>query len=82
MKHISMKPISDVNKYLRPISLTSILSKIGEGFVVRDFVKPAVLKKIGNEQFGTVPKSSTTQALISMLHCWNKATDGSGSSSC
>ena len=74
------KPISDVNKHLRPISLTSILSKIGEGFVVRDFVKPAVLKKIGNEQFGTVPKSSTTQALISMLHCWNKATDGSGSS--
>ena len=74
------KPITDVTKHLRPISLTSILSKIGEGFVVRDFVKPAVLKKIGKEQFGTVPKSSTTQTLISMLHSWNEGTDGSGSS--
>ena len=29
-------------------------------------------------QFGTIPGSNTTQALISMLHSWSKATDGSG----
>ena len=73
------KPICDVNKHLRPISLTPILSKIGEDFVVEKFIKPAVLKVIDNNQFGTVPKSSTTQALISMLHKWNKETDGTGS---
>ena len=73
------KPICDVNKHLRPISLTPILSKIGEDFVLEKFIKPAVLKVIDNNQFGTVPKSSTTQALISMLHKWNKETDGTGS---
>jgi hypothetical protein len=30
-------------------------------------------------QFGTIPKSSTTHALISMIHKWKKQTDGSGS---
>lgn len=73
------KPILDINKPLRPISLTPVLSKLGEEFVVNEFVKPAVLKRIDVNQFGTVPKSSTTQALISMLHNWNKNTDGTGS---
>ncbi|CAB4034046.1 RNA-directed DNA polymerase from mobile element jockey, partial [Paramuricea clavata] len=90
------KQILDVNSHLRPISLTSILSKVAEDFVVEEFVKPAVLKKVdpnqltictclvqnlvyyANGQFGTIPGSNTTQALISMLHSWNKATDGSG----
>ena len=34
---------------------------------------------IDSKQFGTVPDSCTTYALISMLHTWNKNTDGSGS---
>jgi hypothetical protein len=38
------------------------------------------LKEIDETQFGTVPKSSTTQALISMVHEWTKYTDGNGSS--
>ena len=29
-------------------------------------------------QFGTIPKSSTTRALTSMLHQWLEATDGAG----
>ena len=40
------------------------------------YVKPAVLSKIDLEQFGTVPKSSTTHASISMTHSWAKSTDG------
>ena len=36
----------NVNKYLRPIWLTSILSKVAEDFVVECFVKPAVVKMI------------------------------------
>ena len=73
------KPVREVNKDLRPISLTPILSKIADDFVVNLFVKPAVLKKIDPNQYGTVPRSSTTQALISMLHFLNASTDGNGS---
>ena len=57
-------PIKDVNKHLRPISLTPILSKIVEDYVVEEYVKPAVLKKIDPRQFGTIPNSCTTHALI------------------
>ncbi len=42
------------------------------------FVKPAVIKKIDQNQFGTIPNSSTVHALISMLHEWNGSTDGNG----
>lgn len=76
---VKQKPVKDVNKHLRPISLTSILSKVAEDFVVESFVKPAVVRKIDSNQFGTIPKSSTTHALISMTHIWNKQTDGNGS---
>ena len=72
------KPVRDVNKHLRPISLTPIVSKLAEDYVVSMFVKPAVLKKIDPNQYGTVPNSSTTQALASMLHSWNSSTDGNG----
>ena len=71
--------VSDVNKHLRPISLTPILSKVGEEFVVDGYIKPAVLAKIDQNQYGTVPNSSTVHALISMLHNWYKNTDGNGS---
>ena len=73
------KPEKDVNKHLRPISLISVVSKVAEDFVVENFVKPAVLIKIDRYQFGTIPKSSTTHALRSMIHKWKEQTDGSGS---
>ena len=73
------KPVRDVIKHLRPISLTAIVSKIAEEFVVENYVKPAVLiKKIDSNQYGAIPSSSTTIALLSMLQSWNKATDGNG----
>ena len=73
------KPIQDINRQLRPISLTPILSKLAEELVVMIYVKPAVMELIDSKQFGTVPDSCTTYALISMLHTWNKDTDGNGS---
>ena len=73
-----MYPIKDVNKHLRPISLTPSLSKIAEDYVVEEYVKPAVLKKIDPRQFGTIPNSCTTHALISMTHNWYAGTDGNG----
>lgn len=72
------KPIQDVNKHLRPISLTPILSKVAEEFVVDGYVKPAVMEKLNTQQFGTVPRSCTTHALISMIHSRVKSTDGNG----
>lgn len=72
------KPIKDITKDLRPLSLTSCISKIAEDFVVNDYLRPAVLKVIDKNQFGAIPNSSTTQALISMVHNWLEATDGSG----
>ena len=83
-KHADVVPILkqvsvyDVNRHLRPISLTPVLSKVAEEFVVEQYVKLAVLAKVDPRQFGTIPGSSTTEALISMTHAWNCATDGNG----
>ena len=73
------KPIKDVNKHLHPISLTSVKSKVAEEFVIEEHLKPAILKKIGDNQYGAIPNSSTTQAVISMVHSWTKYTDRTGS---
>ena len=71
--------VSDINKDLRPISLTSTLSKVAEGFVIDKALKPVVLSAIDPGQFGLIPGSCTTFALISMFHHWLRATDGTGS---
>ena len=60
-------PVYDVNKHLRPISLTPVLSKLAEDFVVDRYLKPALLAKVDSRQVGTVPGSSTTEALISNI---------------
>ena len=49
------KPVKDINNHLRPISLTPVLSKIAEEYVVDSYVKPSVLKNIDPQQYGTVP---------------------------
>lgn len=64
----------------RPISLTSSLSKVAEGFVIGMSLKPAVLQSIDPAQYGFIPGSSTTHALISTFHRWLSATDGTGAS--
>ena len=62
------KVVTIITKLVRPISLTSTLSKLAEDFVVRYYVGPATLKLTYPNQFGAIPKSSTTRALISMVH--------------
>ena len=73
-------PVQDINLHLRPISLTPILSKVAEEFVVSKHLKPAILKVIDVNQYGVIPGSSTSQALIKMLHKWSEATDGARAS--
>ena len=58
--------------------MTPTISKIAEEFIVKNYIAPAVLKVIDSHQYGTIPKSSTTQALISMIHQWSLATDSTG----
>ncbi|CAB4042788.1 Hypothetical predicted protein, partial [Paramuricea clavata] len=69
------KTIEEFNKDLLSISLTPALSKIAEEYVVQEHVKPAVLKHIRPDQYGSVPFSSTKHALIYLL----LATDVTGS---
>ena len=71
-------PVNTLEKDLRPISLTPCVSKVAEEFIVEDYVKPAILNVIDRSQYGAIPNSSTTMALISMLHHWCVNTDGNG----
>ena len=73
-----VKPITVISKHIRPISLTPSLSNIAEDFVVHTYVGPAILEIVDPNQFGAIPKSSCTHALVSMLHTWAQATDGTG----
>ena len=61
------KPVNILEKDLRPISLTPCVSKVAEEFIVEDHVKPAVLEVIDKIQYGTIPHSSTTMALINYV---------------
>ena len=72
------KPVVDIQKELRPISLTFCISKVAEELVVDGFVKPAVINILDDNQYGAIPNSSSTVALISMLHSWSLGTDGNG----
>ena len=73
------KPFKNIHNHLPPIPLTPILSKIAEEYVVDTYGKPSVLKNIDAQQYGTVPISNTTFALINMVHSWLKSTDGNRS---
>ena len=46
------KPVKEIKKDLRPISLTPCISKLAEDFVVTEYVKPAVLCMLDPSQFG------------------------------
>ena len=65
---------------LAPFSLTPIISKVAEDYIVDEFVKPAVLRRVDPNQYGAIPRSSPVFALLSMIHKWNAATDGTGAS--
>ena len=72
------KPVVDIQKALRPISLTPCISKVVEESVEDGFVKPEVMNILDDNQYGAIPNSSTTMALISMLHSWSLGMDGNG----
>ena len=76
------KPVKILKKYLRPISLTPYVLKVAEEFVVCDYIMPAVLNNLDMNQYVAVPKSSTTLAVLDMLHDWSKGTDRNSAKGC
>lgn len=71
--------LKDIKKDLRPISLTPSVSKVAEEFVVKDFLRPAFLGLIEDNQYWVTPGSSTNIALINMLYHWSMWTYGNSS---
>ena len=48
------KPIQDLSKNLKTISFTPSLSKVTEGFIVANYIKPAIFKMIDPNQYGII----------------------------
>lgn len=74
-KRGSLESGSTQHKHLRAVSFTTALYKTTEKSIVAHFISPAVLKVTDRDQYGGIPKSSTLNNLISMIHHWSQATD-------
>ena len=70
-------PCSGVDE-LRPIALTSVLSKLQESYVV-SWLKEDIHGKIAEVQYGGRSGSSAILALINLVHKWHVAFDTPGS---
>jgi len=51
---------------------------VADEFFVDGFLKPAIMSILNDNHYGAIPNSSTTMALVSMLHSWSLDTDGNG----
>ena len=72
------KQVTDINKDLRPISLTSTLCKIAEDVIIKYDLKSAIMAHLDCNQFGFIPGSNTTLALIALVHRWDETVDKEG----
>ena len=61
----------------RPISLTAVLVKILEDFVVQSMLED-IGQDIDTNQFGSLKGSSTTYCLLDMVHNWLAALNNPG----
>ena len=67
-------PVKEIEKDLRPISLTAVLSKTMECFAVK-WIMSQIRQLIDLNQFRSLPGLSTTHALLSLVHHLYTATD-------
>ncbi len=72
-----VKPPRTIEKDLRPISLTPVLCKELESFIM-DWVWEELEDIIDESQFGAIAATSTTHALIQMLHSWLSSLEDTG----
>ena len=69
-----VNPPRSITSDLRPISLTPVLSKCVESFVVK-WLLDSIGPKLDPDQFGNIKGRSTTHALLRMLHDWSTSSD-------
>jgi len=76
-KYATITPVPKITKPtqcsdFRPISVTSVLSRLTERYIVRTFIYPALLYLPPalnfSDQFAFRPSGSTTAALVALLH--------------
>jgi hypothetical protein len=67
-------PPQSIQSDLRPISLTSTVSKILEA-IVRRHILEKIQDKFDPKQFGAIKCRSTVHALTDLLHLWHSALD-------
>ena len=70
------KPPEHIETDLRPITLTAVLCKQMEEFVVK-WVWDIVQDRVDPNQYSSIKKSSTTHALVDLLHQCYTGTDAS-----
>jgi hypothetical protein len=63
-----VKPCRE-SENVRPIAITSIVSKIQESYGLERMLDDAK-ENVNNRQFGGLPGSSPMLALLEMLHIW------------
>ena len=66
-------PANDIEKDIRPISLTCQIAKVMEGFTLTRIL-PTILPQLDNKQFAVAGKS-TEQAIVYILHLALEALD-------
>lgn len=66
-----------IERHLRPISLTPVLSKCLERFVT-DWIMESMQGILDPHQFGSLRGSSTVHALVELIHQWQSALDTPG----
>ncbi|KAM3849703.1 death domain-containing protein 1 [Diretmus argenteus] len=62
---------------IRPISLTSLLSKVAESFITQ-WTRKDILPQIDSQQFGCLPGRSTTHSLLDLTNDLYKSLDCPG----
>ena len=73
---LKLRPPKSIENDLRPISLTSPIAKVLEGFAAESLIT-GVFNKLDNKQFA-LPGRSTTQALIFFMHTFLETLDTCG----
>jgi hypothetical protein len=69
-----VNPPKVISTDLRPISLTSTLSKILESFV-GSWIMSTIIEKLDTRQYGCMKGRSTTHELVDIIHHWQQALD-------
>ena len=76
-KSANVSPLAKVNpptqlqKHIRPISLTPVIAKVLEGFTCQ-WVTDTISEVIDPHQYGSVKGSSTVHALVELVHHWRQ----------